>query len=288
MDDIDRQILRELRNDGRISQQDLARRLHLARPTASRHLTRLIDREGVKVVGVVHPAVQGITAMGHVSVDTDGEQDRVAADLAEIPDIVFVSVTAGLMSLVVEIRAKTGADFQRALDAIRAHPSVIGSTTVIYGEIIQDVLQPVRPAEVSLDDVDRRLIEGLRRDGRASYATLAAHAGISAATSRARVLRLLDEDVVRIGVIQERPSQDNLLRFGAGLRTRGVAKSMGALLDMPELHFIVATVGRFDVVATIDGVTREQAKNVFSRLHGLPEVLSVESWLHLSVIKEQY
>lgn len=288
MNDIDRAILDELRRDGRASSEDLARRLHISRPTASRHLNRLIERDGVRVVGVVHPAIQGITVMGHVSVVTDGDPTDLVDELAGLPDVAFLSITAGTMSLVVEIRAHSQQDFQDALDQIRRHRSVVSTNTVLYSEILIDVLEPVRVSAPSLDQVDLRLIESLRRNGRSSYAELAQAGGISVTTARTRVRRLLREQIVRIGVILQRPNEDNLLRFGVGIQLRGLASSLDELVGLPELQLIVTAVGRFDAIVTIDGVTRDQATAMFTRIRALPQVLSVEAWMHLKVCKEQY
>ncbi|KUI33316.1 hypothetical protein AU194_19745 [Mycobacterium sp. GA-2829] len=288
MDDIDRAVLHELRRDGRISQEELARRIHVSRPTAARHLSRLIESDGVKVVGVVHPQVQGLHVVGHASVIADGDVKRLAADLSALPDVVFLSITAGAMSLVAEIRAQSQTDFQHTLDEIRRHPSVVTTNTVMYSQILRDVLEPVRVAAPMLDDLDRALIQHLRRNGRASYSDLAEAVDISVTTARTRVRRLLAEQIVRIGVIQNRQGEDNLLRFGIGIRMRGVATGLQQLVEMPELQLVVTSVGRFDVVATVDGVTRDDAADIFGRINALPQVLWSETWMHLQVCKEMY
>ena len=51
---------------------------------------------------------------------------------------------------------------------------------------------------MSLDDTDRKLIDALQRDGRASYADLAELVGLSPAATRLRVQRLLDAGVVQV------------------------------------------------------------------------------------------
>ena len=51
---------------------------------------------------------------------------------------------------------------------------------------------------ISLDDIDRQLIDALQRDGRASYADLAELVGLSPAATRLRVQRLLDAGVVQV------------------------------------------------------------------------------------------
>src|SRR6201999_2822074 len=52
--------------------------------------------------------------------------------------------------------------------------------------------------EPVLDDVNKRIIEQLQRDGRMSYAALAKVVGLSEAAVRQRVQRLLDGEVMQI------------------------------------------------------------------------------------------
>ncbi|MEI8180886.1 AsnC family transcriptional regulator [Aestuariivirga sp.] len=51
---------------------------------------------------------------------------------------------------------------------------------------------------IPLDPTDRQLIEALQKDGRASYADLAALVSLSPAATRLRVQRLLDAGVVQV------------------------------------------------------------------------------------------
>ena len=58
----------------------------------------------------------------------------------------------------------------------------------------------VRPMtkHIDLDDIDRRLVGELIVDGRAPYAALAPKVGLSQAAVRARVRRLLENNVVTV------------------------------------------------------------------------------------------
>src|SRR5258708_36603403 len=58
-------------------------------------------------------------------------------------------------------------------------------------------------ARPRFDDVDRRLVLALQRDGRSSYARLADEVGMSQAAVRSRVQRLLDTGAVQIAAVAD-------------------------------------------------------------------------------------
>ena len=55
-----------------------------------------------------------------------------------------------------------------------------------------------------LDDTDQRLIAALRRDGRAAVSDLAGHLGLSRATVRARIERLMTRGEISGFTVQTR------------------------------------------------------------------------------------
>lgn len=283
----DEAILDALQENGRISQQALARRLGISRPAAARRLARLLEG-GVRVVGAVHPEVQGTTAMGHLSVVTDGDPRAAAEAVSRLECTSFVSLTSGPMSLIAEIRAGSSEEFHRAIDRVRSLPGVISSDVVIYSEVLLDVLRPLRVEAAGLDAVDEAIIGLLREDGRASYTELASRCGISVGSARNRATRLLSSGVVRLGVMRELPPSDHRLRLGIGLRLRGGAAVDLRSLRIPEAQFVARAFGRHDMVVTVDGVTRDEAVTALAAAWSTPGVIAVESWIHLRVVKERY
>ena len=56
---------------------------------------------------------------------------------------------------------------------------------------------------MTLDAIDKRIIDELQRDGRMSYADLAPLVGLSAAATRQRVQRLTDSGVLQIVAVTD-------------------------------------------------------------------------------------
>lgn len=288
MDEVDQALLAELNADGRVSQQELALRLGISRPAVARRLGRLMSEDGVRVVGVVHPSTQGIEVMGQAAVMVDGPVEGVAQEICADARCVFVSITAGSMSLVADIRTATLSEFEACLERIRRISGVVRTDTMTYSNVILDVLQPCRVEDPKIDEVDLALIALLQMNGRTAYTELARMVGVSPGTARTRVTRLLNERVLRIGVIQERPATDSHLRIGVGVKVRNLGPVVDLTASLEHIHFLTKAIGRFDLVATIDGVTRADAIRTIDDIRAMPGVLDIESWVHLKVMKERY
>jgi DNA-binding Lrp family transcriptional regulator len=289
MDAVDIRILEELRLDGRIGQNELAAKLGISRPTVSKHLAALLDRRHVQIVGVVHPSTIGIDAIAHIAISVNQPVRRVAELLAQIPDVPFVSLTSGRYPLLVEVRAIDSAALTADLDRIRSVDGVVDTNTLVYSDLVIDIGRPERAPSIPIDKLDMALLAALQEDGRASYRSLGELAGISAGTARMRVKRLMDEGVVRIGALSRVGQGETEFAVGFGVRLTGPAASVSDLLvDLPGLHFLAATFGRFDLLGTVHTANLNQIVNALDSIRALRQVLEVDSWVHLETIKERY
>jgi Lrp/AsnC family transcriptional regulator for asnA, asnC and gidA len=105
------------------------------------------------------------------------------------------------------------------------------------------------PALPPLDEADRRLIELLMADGRASGRDLAQRSGVSEANVSRRLARLIEERSIRIAAFVP----PELLGFGAGLvlciRLRGDGDPLAqALLGRPEVVWVSSSYGAWDML----------------------------------------
>ena len=281
-------IVEALRRDGRVSTHELADQLGLSRTTTARRLSHLLDGGFVSVVGLVHPLTIGIKSLAHISISVDRPVRRVAEAIAAMPEVPFVSLASGAFPLIAEARAHSDGDLATVLDRVRSVEGVRSTETLFYTELVVDVLRPTRADAVEIDRVDSRLLMQLQMDGRLSYTTLGERVGVSTGTARTRVLRMIDEGVVRIGAIA-RSGRDTEFDVGVGISLRGPASTGGDLLsEMPEIRFLAATLGRYDLLATVHADSLADIVSVLDRLRALRPVLRLDSWVHLDTVKESY
>jgi len=127
-----------------------------------------------------------------------------------------------------------------------------------------------------IDDIDRRIIEELRRDGRISVTELAQRVGVSRANAYTRFERLRSEGVIT--------------GFGARVDTRRLGLDIAALititaeqhawrdlrdlmLRMPEVDYFALTTGEFDIMVLVRAPDVETLRDVvLVRLQNIPQV----------------
>ncbi|MDF5753593.1 Lrp/AsnC family transcriptional regulator [Spongiactinospora sp. TRM90649] len=114
IDDIDRAIIRALRDDGRLSVRALAERVSVSRSNAYTRLERLID-DGVITgfTALVDPVRAGLATGAYVLVTMEQHSWReIAARLREIPYIEHLAFVGGDVDLVMLVRTPDNASLR--------------------------------------------------------------------------------------------------------------------------------------------------------------------------------
>jgi Lrp/AsnC family transcriptional regulator for asnA, asnC and gidA len=119
LDETDKQILRALQHDGRVSYAELGPAVGLSAPAARARVQRLIDTGVVRVVGVTDPIALGLPTMAMLGVRADGDIRATADAIAACEGVIYVVLTAGeLLDLI--------------NDAIKSVPGVTHVETFTY------------------------------------------------------------------------------------------------------------------------------------------------------------
>ncbi|MFE2432934.1 AsnC family transcriptional regulator [Streptomyces sp. NPDC059373] len=298
LDTTDAALVRELQRDGRASYQHLAELLGISREAARARVHRLLQRGAVRIVGIVPPAVAGIAALAHVSLDVEGPAAPAAAAVAARRAVSFVSCTAGPRVVVAEVRAADDSALEREFAALRDMPGVRGIEVFRCTELVSDAYAPAVPAAAEgrgtlavpiLDRLDRQLLRLLQQDGRASFTVLAEQVGLSQPATRARVLRLLQAGAVYVTGLVDSAALGVREAAGMGLGVRGPARAVAdAAARLPGVNYVAAGYGRFDVVCGVDASDRSALLAGLESLRALEGVRRSESWVHLEIVKESY
>lgn len=140
------------------------------------------------------------------------------------------------------------------------------------------------PTATHLDDVDRALLRELTHDGRASYAELAKRIGLSEAALRARVIRLLSGDVIRVGALV------NPLVLGIGVIASATIATDGdsvavtrRLAAFSETTFLAVCAGPFDIAAELRCRSDEHLLDTLDRIRAVDGVHEVETTTYLHI-----
>ena len=149
----------------------------------------------------------------------------------------------------------------------------------------------MRPeARVVLDDVDRRILEQLQRDGRMPYTQIAPAVGLSEAAVRQRVQRLIDSGAVQIVGVTD----PKMIGFGRqamiGLTVEGDTRRVAdAVAAMDEVIYVVLTAGSLDVLVEVVVEDDEHLLELLNdKIRAIEGVRDTETFVYLRIHKETY
>ncbi|MBO1337984.1 Lrp/AsnC family transcriptional regulator [Streptomyces sp. VRA16 Mangrove soil] len=290
LDETDLAIVRGLQSDGRLTYETLAQQVGLSRPATRMRVQRLQESGAVRVVAIVHPAVRRLTASAHLAIDTDGASAAVAREIATLPQAPFVTLTSGRRSIMAELRTAGFADLERTIEHIRGLKGVRTVDPLVATRHVKDPYLLADEPTVALQDAtDERILAELEEDGRLPFAELAGRVGLSAGATRARTLRLLDGGVAKV-VALVRPDVLGMgYLCGFGLRVDGaVAPLAERVARFERVTFLSTCLGRAEMVGTITAESFAAVRDTLEEMRALSAVRSVESWLHLELVKERY
>lgn len=143
---------------------------------------------------------------------------------------------------------------------------------------------------IVLDDIAKRIIEQLQRDGRRSYASIAKDVGLSEAAVRQRIQRLLEAGVMQIVAVTDPLMLGFRRQAMVGVRAEGdlrdVAERLGKL---DEIDYVVLTAGSYDVLLEVVAEDDDHLLRVVNELiRQVPGVRSTEIFMYLRLVKQTY
>lgn len=140
-----------------------------------------------------------------------------------------------------------------------------------------------------MDDLDHKLLALMRTDARAPIATLAAKLGVSRATAKARIDRLLERGVITgFTVVVREPERHHHVRAVTmiAVERRSLEKVMRELAGYPEVRKLHSTNGRWDLVAEIVTDTLANFDTLLNQIRLVEGISSTETSILLSSPKD--
>lgn len=139
-----------------------------------------------------------------------------------------------------------------------------------------------------MDHVDQQLISLLRKDARASVATLAHKLGVSRGTVSNRIRKLEDAHVIVGYTVQLRPdAQPTDIRAWMAVQVEGnqTRQVIAALLGEPGVAALHDTNGRWDLLAELRAHSMADLSQVLERIRLLKGISSTETSIHLATYR---
>ncbi len=133
LDDIDRQIISRLQEDGRRAYGAIAGEVGLSEAGVRRRVQRLRDMGVMQIVAITDPLQLGYGREALIGIRVHGDVRLVADRVAAIDEANYVVMTAGSFDIIAEVIAVDDAALVHLLnDAIRSIPGVTEVETFLY------------------------------------------------------------------------------------------------------------------------------------------------------------
>lgn len=149
LDEIDQHIIARLVRDARASFREIGQAVGLSAPAVKRRVDRLVH--GGVIAGFtarLAPEALGWRAQALVAVTYAGNvtPDRIKRVLEPIPQVVAAYTVSGDADVLVHIRAADMADFEQALEKLRATDAVARTESTIVLSTLLDRTATQQPA----------------------------------------------------------------------------------------------------------------------------------------------
>jgi DNA-binding Lrp family transcriptional regulator len=132
-----------------------------------------------------------------------------------------------------------------------------------------------------MDELDRQILDILRRDARTPYTEIAEQIGTSEGTVRNRVEGLVEEGVIeRFTVATQTGNVKAMIEISVDVdvHTEGLTEQMA---EWPEIDFAWLVSGEEDIVLVADATDTSSLNDLISRARGFDEVMSTKTRLIL-------
>jgi Lrp/AsnC family transcriptional regulator, regulator for asnA, asnC and gidA len=131
-DDISKQIIEQLQQDGRRSYAAIGKAVGLSEAAVRQRVQRLQDTGVMQIVAVTDPLTLGFRRQAMIAIKTDGDLEKVAGQLADLNEIDYVVITAGSYDVLAEVVCEDDEQLLEILSRVRAVPSVTSTETFVY------------------------------------------------------------------------------------------------------------------------------------------------------------
>jgi DNA-binding Lrp family transcriptional regulator len=132
-----------------------------------------------------------------------------------------------------------------------------------------------------MDDLDRQILDILRRDARTPYTEIADSIGTSEGTVRNRVEQLIDSDVIERFTVATRTGNVKAMveiSVDVNVQTEGLTERMA---DWKQVDFVWQVSGEEDIVLVVDAADTSTLNDLITRARELEEVVSTKTRLIL-------
>src|SRR5690348_7298484 len=103
LDELSKQIIEQLQDDGRRSYAGIGKAIGLSEAAVRQRVQRLIDTGVMQIVAVTDPMQLGFARQAQIGIRCTGDAVKLADKLAALSSVDYVVLTAGSFDVIVEV-----------------------------------------------------------------------------------------------------------------------------------------------------------------------------------------
>jgi Lrp/AsnC family transcriptional regulator for asnA, asnC and gidA len=103
LDDVSKAIIEQLQEDGRRAYASIGKAVGLSEAAVRQRVQRLLDSGVMQIVAVTDPLQVGFPRQALIGISVEGDVEEVADQIAEMPEVDYVVITAGSFDLLIEV-----------------------------------------------------------------------------------------------------------------------------------------------------------------------------------------
>ena len=141
LDEIDRQIILALKEDGRVPFARIAQHLGVSPGMIRQRYYRLVEEGVLQVVAVTNPLLMGYSTMALIGVKADGNRlEEIAREIAAFDEVIYLVLCTGTYDLLVEVVCRNNAHLLDFLtNRLYGVEGVRDTETFIYLKIVKEI-----------------------------------------------------------------------------------------------------------------------------------------------------
>ena len=304
VDALDQSIIAQLKDDASATNRALAEALGVTEQTIAVRIRRLEDADLLRIVGLIDARAVGYGLFVIVGIQVAGRSPaQVAAEIAALPCVTGIASCLGGFELMSSLYARDEKDLfellEKRIGAIRGVEELESFLVLerIHHRTDWGTLDRLGKVELPrgdvslLDDLDRQILLHLQEDARTSLREVGRRLARSEGTIRARVRRLEESGLCRIQAVADVSVGPGTSAAWLAIKARRgfVRRVAEEIAKLPEVGFVGITLGRFDVIAFVSALGREElSRLMFENVALIPGVQRLEAWESLHVYKHDF
>ena len=142
-----------------------------------------------------------------------------------------------------------------------------------------------------MDELDRKLIELLQVNGRASNARIARQVGVSEGTVRRRLRRLIQDEIIRVVAVPDpqKMGLNTIALVGIQAEPDKIDSVAAKLAELPEAQYVSLTTGSYDIFVWVALPSSEELGRFLRQKVGVTTgIRRTETFVHLAIVKKGY